>query len=424
MASLTLLLWIASAIAFQLAIFLGVGFWRHWSAFQDLRRREVELNSPAMAAGPSDPDAARLPAWPGFRKFTVDRKIIEDAAQSICSFYLMPVDGKALPSFQPGQFLTFRLDLPRTTGTSEQALRCYSLSDAPRPDYYRVTIKRVPPQESRVPAGRSSNFFHDQVGVGSVLQVRAPSGHFHIDRGTAPVVLIAGGIGITPLLSMLNWCQAEQPEREIWLFYGVRNGREMVMKSHLEALVAANPNFRLRLCFSHPTPDDQAGRDYQHRGRIDVQLLRLELSLKPYHFYVCGPTSLMESLVPALGEWGVPDSRIHFEAFGPASIKRTPLAATAAPMSVPEPADEAIVVSFTKSGKQLPWQSAAGSLLEFAEANGMTVNSGCRAGSCGSCQTTIHSGEVSYLQSPEYDPEPGTCLLCVSAPKTSVTLEA
>ena len=424
MSSLSLLLWITLGVVIQLAVFLGIGFWRHWLEFQALRRTEPDLRFPMRASASIDADDAKLAAWSGFRKFRVDRKIIEDTAQSVCSFYLVPEDKQPLASFQPGQFLTFRLDVPAQTGVSEQIIRCYSLSDAPRSDYYRVSIKRVlAPPGSEVPAGRSSSFFHDHVDTGSVLQVRAPAGHFHIDRSEDPMVLIAGGIGITPMLSMVNWCLAEQPGREVWLFYGVRNGREMLMKSHLEALAAAEPNFHLRVCFSQPMPDDQAGRDYQHRGHIDVQLLRLELPLKPYHFYVCGPTPMMESLVPALADWGVPEDRIHFEAFGPASIKRRQVAMTAAAMPMSEHAERAIVVSFARCGKQLPWQSAAGSLLEFAEANGMAVTSGCRAGSCGSCQTTIQSGEVAYLQLPEYDPEPGTCLLCVSVPNTSVTLD-
>lgn len=420
MTSLSLLLWIALGFVLQVAIYLGIGFWRHWQGYQALRSHADEVNLPATNDIPAVAEkAAAAAAWLGYRPFRVERKHVEDAAQSVCSFYLVPEDGQPLPSFLPGQFLTFRLDLP-TAGGSEQIIRCYSLSDAPRPDHYRVSIKRVPPPPgSALPPGRSSSFFHDRIDVGSRLQVRAPGGHFHIDRGAAPVVLIGGGIGITPMLSMLNWCLAEQPGREVWLYYGVRNSRELVMKAHLDALAAAHPNFHLQVCCSAPLADDVAGRDYQQRGRVDVELLRMKLPLKPYHFYICGPTPMMASLVAALEDWGVPDSRIHFEAFGPASIKRKPAAAAESPAPQGD-----IDIIFAKSGKQLAWQPGTGSLLEFAEANGIAVDSGCRAGGCGTCQTTIRAGEVAYTQPPDYDPEPGTCLLCVSTPKTSVTLEA
>jgi len=369
---------------------------------------------------PSAEDAA-VAAWPGYRTFRVERRVVEDAAQSICSFYLVAQDGQKLPPFQPGQFLTFRLEVPSSAGGSEQISRCYSLSDAPRADVYRVSIKRVPSLlGSDFPPGRSSNYFHDHLEVGSLLQVRAPSGHFHIDRSAAPVVLVGGGIGITPLLSMVNWSLAQQPGREVWLFYGVRHGGELVMKSHLEALAAAHPNFHLRFCLSAPQAADAVGRNDQHRGRITIDLLRLQLPIKPYHFYICGPSAMLESLVPALADWGVGESHIHFEAFGPASVKRR-----TATLGVELPGDASeIVVSFARSGKQLPWPNACASLLEFAEASGIAITSGCRAGGCGSCQTTIVSGAVSYRQPPDYDPEPGTCLPCVCTPKTSLTLEA
>ncbi len=407
MTSLTLLLWIATGIVVQLSIYLGIQFWRHWLDYQALRSRASDLTEvPRIAEGTA------IVAWSGFRTFQVTRKVFEDVAQTVCSFYLIPEDGQTLPAFLPGQFLTFRLEVPTVEGSIQPIIRCYSLSEAPGPDEYRVTIKRLNPP------GRSSSYFHDHVTTGSLLQARAPCGHFYIDNSDAPVVLIGGGIGMTPLLSMLNWSLNQQPGREIWLFYGIRNSTDMVMKSHLESLVAAHPNFQLRVCFSDPLPDDVVGRCDQHRTRVDVNVLRMQLPIKPYHFYICGPTRMMEDLIAALDVWGVPNARIHFEAFGPASINSKPVVGLEN-----ETKDTGIIVNFAKSGRQLPWQHGVGTLLEFAEANGIAVDSGCRAGGCGSCQTTIQSGEVSYRQSPDYDPEPGTCLLCLCTPKTSITLE-
>lgn len=425
MTSASLLLWIAGGITLQLTLWLGIRFWQHWGEYQALRTGSpsgegVAVPPDVVLSSASEP--ASVAAWSGLRTLRVDRKEIEDGVQSICSFYLVPEDNLPLPAFQPGQFLTFRLDVPTLDGNTEQIVRCYSLSDAPCPEFYRVSIKRIPaPSGSNLPPGRSSNYFHDQVKVGDTLQVRAPGGHFKVDRGDAPVVLIGGGIGITPVLSMLNWCVAEQPGREVWLFYGVRNSSELIKQSHLETLAATYPNFHLRLCFSNPLPGDQLGVNYHHQGRVDVALFRAELPLKPYHYYICGPTPMMESLVLGLEAWGVPESRIHYEAFGPASIKRAPSTITVESGTTTQ---SDIVVTFAKSGKQLPWKTGTGSLLDFAEANGIKVDSGCRAGSCGSCQTTIKSGEVAYGHAPDFDPEPGSCLLCSCTPKSSVTLEA
>ena len=132
---------------------------------------------------------------------------------------------------------------------------------------------------------------------------------------------------------------------------------------------------------------------------------------------------MMESLVPALDDWGVPDQHIHYEAFGPASIPR-PKRQQAEPAETQDEAQGPVTVTFATSGKSLPWDPACDSLLEFAEQNGVEIASGCRAGGCGSCQTAIQSGEVSYTHSPDFDPEPGTCLMCVSRPKRDLTVEA
>lgn len=420
MTALSLLAWIAAALALQLAVYLAVVFWRHWHSYRNVSERAANPAAdglPTLDESAGRSEMGRGPAWQGFRNFRVVRKVFEDAGRTVCSFYLAPEDGAPLPPFLPGQFLTFRLDVPTPDGATAQIVRCYSLSDAPRPDGYRISVKRVTaPLGQDVPPGRSSNFLHDRIDVGDRLQVRAPSGHFHLRPSTAPVVLVGGGIGITPMLSMLNSCLAEQPQRQVWLFYGVRRGGEIVMREHLEALAARHPNFQLRLCFSAPRPEDLAG-PHCHQGRIDVDMLRMQLALEPYEFYICGPGPLLESLVPALEAWGVPESRIHYEAFGPSSLKRKPATATATTSA-------ALTIDFARSGKRVVWSPEANSLLELAEASGIDVPSGCRAGGCGSCQTKIQSGEVAYRQAPDYDPAPGHCLLCVGTPKTNLTLEA
>jgi ferredoxin-NADP reductase len=429
MTSLYLLLWIAGGVLLQIAIYLCIGFWSHWQSYQALRNLAQEFDiavNPDAAPEDSQPATA---AWAGLRTFRVERKVLEDAAEQICSLHLVPEDGKPLTPFFPGQFLTFALAAPTPSVDTRAVIRCYSLSDAPQSGRYRISVKRaLAPVGSTFSAGVSSNYLHDHVQVGSQLQVRAPAGHFHIDHSEAPVVLIGGGIGITPLLSMLNWCLAAQPEREVWLFYGVRNRSELVMQTHLEDLAAQHPNFHLHLCMSDPQVEDlgkpSSGPVSHHHGRVDVTLLRRLLPLKPYHYYLCGPTPMLHSLVPALEDWGVPDARIHFEAFGPASIPRKNAASVKRLMPTSGGQQNGVVVALAESGKQATWEPGMGSLLDFAESHGIVVTSGCRAGGCGSCQTAIRSGEVAYTQAPDFDPEPGSCLLCVCTPKTAVTLEA
>jgi ferredoxin-NADP reductase len=297
------------------------------------------------------------------------------------------------------------------------------LSDRPRPDYYRVTIKRLPPPPDRpdVAPGLASSFFHDDLHEGSRLLVKAPAGHFHLNGDESlPVVLIGGGIGITPMLSILNSLLEGPRAREVWLYYGLRNGREQVMKDHLQSLAALHPQFHLHVCYSRPDATDVEGVDYQHRGHVDLALLRSTLRLARYQFYVCGPRPMMESIVPALQEWGVAENDIHYESFGPASLMRRDGPAAAAKSQ----ADRPITVIFSRSGKGFRWDAASDSLLAFAEANGIEVESGCRAGSCGTCQTRIEAGEVEYRQEADAEVAPGHCLLCVGVPKSDLTLAA
>jgi uncharacterized protein len=414
--ALQLLAYIIGVLLVQLAAGIGVVIWR---------RRGLQRAAPGSQV--EDGSVPSTGAWPGLREFRVARRSFEDRAHTQCSFYLEPVDGALLPPFLPGQFLTFSLNVADSaapqTGGARSITRCYSLSDRPEPKHYRVTIKRVPPPPDRpdVPAGASSNHFHDNVRQGDVLKVRAPAGHFCIDPdASVPAVLIAGGIGITPMMSMLRWCLAEQPARTLHLFYGVRNGGEHAFKELLEQLAAQHPSFHLNVVYSRPDESDTAGRDYQHSGRVNVELLRRTLPHGRHQFYVCGPPALMESLLPALAEWGVPRADLHFEAFGPASVRLPGDNANEAAANAAAPVE----VRFTRSGRTLVWDGQDANLLDFAERHGVSVESGCRSGSCGTCETRRVSGAVYYANVPDHDVAPGRCLLCVGKPISALVLEA
>ena len=420
---LELLLFIALAIFAQIAIVAATKFYRHWQAYKKLKANVKSFGDGLLDV--TTPQQVKPGSWQGLRELRVVRKIYENPCRSICSFYLAPVSGSPLPDFLPGQFLTFQFDAKDlVTGEHKNVTRCYSLSDRSNTGYYRVSIKREPAPSSppNLPPGQISNYFHDKVAENDILYARAPGGNFFLQANNAPIVLIAGGVGLTPILSMLNTVLQEESLREIWLFYGVRNSAEHVMKSHLEDLARKHRNFRLCTCYSRPLPGDVIGVDYWQQGRINISLLRLTLSFRPYHFYICGPKPLLESLVPAIDKWGVPRQFVHYEAFGPASIRLPDeKPKSAAPQSS---AKKNIFVTFAKSNKTIAWEDGEANILEFAEKSGIMVDSGCRSGSCGTCQVKIAEGEVDYMQTPDIDPEPGHCLLCISRPKCNLTLLA
>ncbi len=411
-----LLAYINAALLFQLAVGIGVWVWRRRSAPVSTSVA-VPIGAAQVAPG----------AWLGRRKFRVARREFEDGAHTQCSFHLAPVDGAALPPFRPGQFLTFALQVAdadaASKGGQRKITRCYSLSDRPDPSSYRVTIKRVvaPVDQPELPPAASSSHFHDRVREGDILEVKAPSGHFFIDPDpNVPAVLVAGGIGITPMMSMLRWSLAEQPGRTVHLYYGLRNGSEHAFKPVLEQLATSHPNFHLSVVYSRPSPNDVPGRDYQHAGHANADLLRRTLPHGRHQFYVCGPAAMMQSLVPALADWGVPRQDIHFEAFGPASVRfedaesKEPVTRLAA----------AVEVRFHRSGRTLAWDGQDANLLEFAERHGVAVDSGCRSGSCGTCEARLVSGTVAYAHPPDHDVAPGHCLLCVGTPASALVLEA
>jgi ferredoxin-NADP reductase len=410
MTALQLLSYIGVAVALQLAIVLAIA----------LVRGSAKPVTGAPVQDQATPKSTL--AWQGLRDFRVTRREYEDAGATQCSFYLAPIDGLPLPPYKPGQFLTFEVAVADPGAAARAVVRCYSLSDMPHPGYYRVTIKRVtaPSGSPALPPGVSSGHFHDSIAVGSIVRSRAPSGHFFLDRQSeVPVVLIAGGIGITPMLSMARWCLNMQPHRAVHMYYGVRNAQEHAFKATLEQLFGTAMRASLIVAYSQPGSTDRVGVDYQHHGRVDIELLKGTLPHGTHQFYICGPAAMMETLVPALVTWGVAPADIHFEAFGPASVRLPGDANPAQPSSSPERHE----VHFRHSGRTLVWDGSAANLLEFAESHGISVPSGCRGGGCGSCATPVRAGSVQYDSPPDFDVVPGSCLMCVGKPASALELE-
>ncbi|WPP47995.1 NO-inducible flavohemoprotein [Catalinimonas niigatensis] len=261
--------------------------------------------------------ATQKGGWEGFRNFVISRKVKESSM--VTSFYLTPEDGKAIAGFKPGQYITFKLKIP---GLDHTVLRNYSLSDAADKDYYRVSIKREPgaidPEE--FPMGVASNYFHDHLQEGSVVPVHIPTGNFFLNTETSlPVVLISGGVGQTPLMSMLNTLVTEGANRPVWYIHGTRNGKEHAFKEHIKSLEKQHGHIHTYICYERPGPKDVLGKDYDAKGLISLDLIQQLLPGKEADFYFCGPKAFMKNLYHSLTAWGVPEKRIHFEFFGPSA---------------------------------------------------------------------------------------------------------
>ncbi len=155
------------------------------------------------------------------------------------------------------------------------------------------------------------------------MDVKAPGGNFFLDLGReTPVVLVSGGVGVTPMLSMAHAIAASGSQREVWFFFGARNRHEHIHKDEMLRLAAEHENIRVHVCYSRPDAQDRKGTDYHHEGRVSVELFKRLLSSNNYEFFLCGNGAFMKSISEGLEAWGVPDKSVFFEAFGPATVKK------------------------------------------------------------------------------------------------------
>lgn len=252
--------------------------------------------------------------WEGFRRFTVVKKVKESSV--ITSFYLKPEDGGSIALFQPGQYISVKAEME---GEAYTHIRQYSLSDAPGKDFYRISVKRED-GVGQNPKGIVSTYLHNQVQEGDTIQISAPAGDFVLDMDKQiPVVLLSGGVGLTPMISMLNTL-AEQGDRPVTFIHAAINSEFHAMREHVQQLAARHEHVTSYVCYEKPTEEDRKTWKFDKEGYINLAWLKSILPSNEADFYFCGPIPFMKAINSALKEWGVSADRIHFEFFGPADV--------------------------------------------------------------------------------------------------------
>lgn len=250
--------------------------------------------------------------WTGWRPFTVKQKVAEST--EITSFYLYPNDGGKAADYLPGQYISVRLFLPELNLFQP---RQYSLSSAPNGEYYRISVKKE--AGSQHPNGLISNRLHDFVQEGDVLELAAPAGDFTLETTKqTPVVLVSGGVGQTPLLSMLDYLTSTNSARQVVWVHGSRNPQVHAFQEPVADLATSYENVEQHIFYDTLAPDQERANHYA--GIVDLQQLNGGTLLPGADYYVCGPAPFIRKQVQDLTALGVPREALHFEEFGPATL--------------------------------------------------------------------------------------------------------
>ncbi|KNC79774.1 hypothetical protein SARC_07847 [Sphaeroforma arctica JP610] len=242
--------------------------------------------------------------WRHWRNFVVDLKKRESG--NIMSLILKPEDGGPVVKYEPGQYIGIRIE-----NGDHATQRNYSLSSAPRDDYYRLSIKREE-AHGLCPAGYASNWVHDKLQEGDIVKLSVPSGDFFLKEGSdKPIVLLSGGVGITPIVAMLDHLVENKFNNHVTMFSAVRNAGVEAWHKHIEEIGSREMNVRVHFLYDEPPNDSYP------KGPITIDHLKRALTSKDQEFYFCGPQPFMKQIYNGLTEWGVPEKQIHFEFFGP-----------------------------------------------------------------------------------------------------------
>lgn len=362
-----------------------------------------------------------------FVPYTVRAKTVESAC--ITSFVLDPVNQAERPVWLPGQYVIVKVEL-----NGQSYLRHYSIAAAPGESIgLRIAVKREEaPAELDVPAGVVSQYLHDTVQVGDTLYAAGPLGEFVLEEySQRPVLLLSGGVGITPLLAMLQQLVCHS-NRRVEFIHACQNGDLHAFEQEVQHYVAQRTGVRSHFCYQNPTETDRKRARYQVEGLLTREHLQSWLPLDDYECYLCGPTPFMQAAWQMLRSLGVAADRIHYEFFGPATVLEPVVeeATVSVVVTKTEPTTQSVpptslshdTVEFLGKTARLAWDPDATSLLEFAEAQGLEPYFNCRSGLCNSCMCTVVSGDVDYVEEPLDRPAEGKVLLCCAKPRGPVVI--
>lgn len=257
-----------------------------------------------------DQGAAQPGGWSGFKPFRITRKVQESTV--ITSFTLEPMDGQPLPPFQPGQYLSVQLQAP---GRETTQIRQYSLCAPSNGRSYRIAVKRELPNDPATPGGLISNHLHDHLEPGDDLLVHLPAGDFVLQASDRPVVLLSGGVGITPMLGMLHALAGTA--RPTVFVHAALNRAAHAFQEEVSALEGTHANVRKVVFYTHPTPADVRGEHYDESGLISAATLKAWLPAGEAEYYYCGPEGFTRAVEGILDSLNVPAALRFTETFGP-----------------------------------------------------------------------------------------------------------
>jgi len=340
-----------------------------------------------------------------FYKYSVEKIVVESS--TIKSFYLVRKEGEKLQNYFPGQFITLRV---KPTKEGKAIIRNYTLSDRPGTGYYRITVKNET-------EGTVSKYLHSQIRENDTLEISNPLGDFYLNESTHnPIVFLSGGVGITPMLSMLEHLVFTNSKREVFFLHSSLNKNVQPMANRLNEIKNTS-EYNINIHHTHPLPYEQKGMDYDNTGLITDDFIKSFVEV-PQNciYYLCGPYGFMQAMYNYLVSLGVSESDIHYEFFGNAQKLGSQKINS-------KSSENGCDVKLLKSNKTIKWNNTHNSILELVESADIFPENSCRMGTCSTCETKLISGKIKYDPEPFMEAQEGHVLICCSQPMSDLVLE-